>query len=92
MALRMAIGVIAIALPFVLALSWWRDILIGGVHYSFAAALFGTLAYISLVPLTKKSANPTLRKVAIVAFGMSWLTKGEAILGDQLPATVPTTT
>lgn len=205
LALRMAIGVIAIALPFVLALAWatvqgagiepsisayyhtgmrdvfvgalcaigvflwsyrgydrrddritnlaavcaigvaWfpttpvvitspRDTLVGGFHYAFAAVLFGTLAYISLVLFTKKAAQPTRRKeqrnqiyrtcgvvilaciagiavialtpadsqvhtlspvfwleaAAIVAFGLSWLTKGEAILGDEAAAFAPT--
>lgn len=208
MALRKAIGMIAVALPFVLAVGWafrsgfgiersissyyhtgvrdifvgalcaigvflwtyrgydWRDELasnfaalcafgvalfpttpdfdptsqekvVGALHYGFAAALFGTLAYFCLALFTKKSAHPTHKKeqrnkvyvtcgivilscmaliaviallpaespiksyspvfwlesAAIVAFGMSWLTKGEAILADEglevKPATVP---
>jgi hypothetical protein len=103
--------------------------LIGGVHLTFAASLFLTLAYFSLCLFTKMDPNkpPTPQKlkrnrvyrisgyvmlacialivvaalppvkamveqlaprfwleaIAIVAFGISWLTKGEAILKDQ---------
>ena len=106
-----------------------RDKLIGGLHLSFAALLFLTLAYFSLALFTKTAPgkNPTRRKLqrntlyricgytilacifliavvalppvktlvesltpvfwleslAIVAFGVSWLTKGETILKDQ---------
>ena len=103
--------------------------LIGGVHLTFAALLFLTLAYFSLKLFTQTDPNkpPTPQKlqrnvvykisgyiilacialivvaalppikamveqlaprfwleaIAIVAFGISWLTKGEAILKDQ---------
>ena len=106
-----------------------RDKLIGAVHLSFAALLFLTLAYFSIVLFTKTASgkNPTPQKrkrntvyrisgyailacillialvslpsiqplvarlapkfwleaVAIVAFGVSWLVKGETILKDQ---------
>lgn len=103
--------------------------LVGGVHLTFAALLFLTLAYFSLKLFTETDPNkpPTPQKlqrnkvyrvsgyimlacialiavaalppikamvqqlaprfwleaIAIVAFGVSWLTKGEAILKDQ---------
>jgi hypothetical protein len=103
--------------------------LIGGVHLTFAALLFLTLAYFSLMLFTETNPNKTptrqklkrnvvyrvsgyimlacialiavaalppiramverfeprfwLEAIAIVAFGVSWLTKGEAILKDQ---------
>jgi hypothetical protein len=103
--------------------------LIGGVHLTFAALLFLTLAYFSLMLFTETDpyTPPTRQKlqrnvvyrasgyimlacialiavaalppikamvekldprfwleaIAIVAFGISWLTKGEAILKDQ---------
>jgi hypothetical protein len=103
--------------------------LIGGVHLTFAALLFLTLAYFSLMLFTETDPNKTptrqklkrnvvyrvsgyimlacialiavaalppikamverfeprfwLESIAIVAFGISWLTKGEAILKDQ---------
>src|SRR5712692_2392141 len=106
-----------------------QDKLIGSLHLSFAALLFLTLAYFSLVLFTKTAPDktPTPRKLqrntvyrvcgytiltcillivvvaltsvrtlverltpvfwleslAIVAFGASWLTKGETILKDQ---------
>lgn len=110
--------------------------LIGGVHLTFAALLFLTLAYISLKLFTQTDPNkaPTRQKlqrnkvyrvsgyimlacialivvaalppinamvkqlsprfwleaIAIVAFGVSWLTKGEAILKDQeTPSAAP---
>jgi hypothetical protein len=105
------------------------ETLIGGIHLTFAALLFLTLAYISrfLFTETDPSKTPTRQKqqrnviyrvsgyiilacialivvaalppikamveqlaprfwleaIAIVAFGISWLTKGEAILKDQ---------
>jgi hypothetical protein len=105
------------------------ETLIGGIHLTFAALLFLTLAYISLHLFTKTDPDkpPTRQKlqrnvvyrisgyvmlacialivvaalppiramveqfsprfwleaIAIVAFGISWLTKGEAILKDQ---------
>jgi hypothetical protein len=112
--------------------------LIGGVHLTFAALLFLTLAYFSLCLFTKTDPNkpPTRQKlkrnvvysvsgyvmlacialivvaalppikamveqltprfwleaIAIVAFGISWLTKGEAILKDQeTPRAAPQT-
>ena len=110
--------------------------LIGGVHLTFAALLFLTLAYVSLKLFTMTDPNkaPTRQKlqrnvvyrvsgyimlacialivvaalppikamveqlaprfwleaIAIVAFGVSWLTKGEAILKDQeTPSVAP---
>jgi hypothetical protein len=103
--------------------------LIGGIHLTFAALLFLTLAYFSLMLFTETDPNKTptrqklkrnvvyrvsgyimlacialiavaalppikslverfeprfwLESIAIVAFGISWLTKGEAILKDQ---------
>lgn len=106
-----------------------RDKLIGGLHVSFAALFFLTLAFFSLVLFTKTdpTKRPTVQKrqrnvvytvcgytilacialvaavsqlsadspvrsldpvfwlesVAVLAFGASWLTKGEAILRDQ---------
>lgn len=105
-----------------------REKLIGTLHWSFAALLFLTLAYFSIVLFTESDKqNPTRQKlhrnkvyrvsgytilasillvavtqipavkalvepltpvfwlesVAIIAFGVSWLTKGEAILKDQ---------
>jgi len=112
--------------------------LIGGVHLTFAALLFLTLAYFSRFLFTKTDPNkpPTPQKlkrnrvyrfsgyvilacialiavaalppikamveqlkprfwleaIAIVAFGVSWLTKGEAILKDQeAPSAAPQT-
>ena len=112
--------------------------LIGGVHLTFAALLFLTLAYVSLKLFTQTDPNkaPTRQKlqrnkvyrvsgyvmlacialivvaalppikamveqlsprfwleaIAIVAFGVSWLTKGEAILKDQeAPSAAPQT-
>jgi len=112
--------------------------LIGGIHLTFAALLFLTLACISLFLFTKMDPikPPTPRKltrnrvyrisgyimlacialiavaalppikamveqfsprfwleaIAIVAFGISWLTKGEAILKDQVtPSAAPQT-
>jgi hypothetical protein len=111
---------------------------IGGVHLTFAALLFLTLAYVSLMLFTETDPNkaPTPQKlkrnvvyqisgyimlacialivvaalppikamveqfsprfwleaIAIVAFGVSWLTKGEAILKDQeTPSAAPQT-
>ena len=110
--------------------------LIGGVHLTFAALLFLTLAYVSLMLFTETDPNKTptrqklqrnvvyrvsgyimlacialiavaalppikamveqlaprfwLEAIAIVAFGVSWLTKGEAILKDQeTPSAAP---
>jgi hypothetical protein len=106
-----------------------REKLIGGLHHSFAALFFLTLAYFSLILFRKTdpSRRPTRRKemrnvvytvcgytilaslalialvallpddiplktldpvfwleaVAVVAFGVSWLVKGEAILKDD---------
>ena len=112
--------------------------LIGGVHLTFAALLFLTLAYFSLKLFTQTDPNKTptpqklqrnviyrvsgyimlacialivvaalppvkamleqfaprfwLEAIAIVAFGISWLTKGEAILKDQVtPSAAPQT-
>ena len=112
--------------------------LIGGVHLTFAALLFLTLAYFSLCLFTRTDPKktPTPRKlqrnriyrisgyiilacialivvaalppikamveqlaprfwleaIATVAFGVSWLTKGEAILKDQVtPSVAPQT-
>jgi len=105
------------------------QLLVGKLHFGFAAGLFLVLAFFSLVLFRKTdpSASPTPRKLqrnvvytvcgyvilacialaagvslfaddspikrlrpvfwleatAIVAFGVSWLTKGEAILGDR---------
>lgn len=105
------------------------QLLVGKLHFGFAAGLFLVLAFFSLVLFRKTdpSAPPTPRKLqrnvvytvcgyailacialaavaslfaddspvqrlrpvfwleatAIVAFGVSWLTKGEAILGDR---------
>lgn len=106
-------------------------VLIGGVHFGFAALFFGTLIYFCMFVFTKTDprVKPTRRKLernrlyrgcgyimalcmllalvyyllpdgaaasiaqykpvywleaaAIVAFGVSWLTKGEAILRDE---------
>jgi len=110
--------------------------LIGGIHLTFAALLFLTLACISLFLFIKTDPNKTptpqklkrnrvyrfsgyvilacialivvaalppikamveqlkprfwLEAIAIVAFGVSWLTKGEAILKDQeAPSAAP---
>ena len=110
--------------------------LIGGIHLTFAALLFLTLAYFSLklFTMTDPQKPPTRQKlqrnvvyrvsgyvilacialivvaalppikamverleprfwleaIAIVAFGVSWLTKGEAILKDQeVPSAAP---
>ena len=106
-----------------------QDRLIGGLHLLFAASLFLTLAFFSLVLFRKTDPTkpPTRRKlqrnkvyttcgytilacialvpvaalllgntavkdlepifwlesIAVVAFGISWLTKGEAILKDE---------
>jgi hypothetical protein len=112
--------------------------LIGGIHLTFAALLFLTLAYFSLKLFIKTDPNKTpsrqklkrnrvyrisgyvilacialivvaavppikamveqlkprfwLEAIAIVAFGVSWLTKGEAILKDQeTPSAAPQT-
>jgi len=112
------------------------EMLIGGVHLTFAALLFLTLAYFSLklFTMTDPEKPPTRQKlqrnvvyrvsgyvilacialivvaalppikamverleprfwleaIAIVAFGVSWLTKGEAILKDQeVPSAAP---
>jgi hypothetical protein len=112
--------------------------LIGGIHLTFAALLFLTLAYVSLKLFTQTDPNkpPTPQKmqrnrvyrisgyvmlacialiavaalppikamveqfaprfwleaIAIVAFGISWLTKGEMILKDQeTPSAAPQT-
>jgi hypothetical protein len=104
-------------------------VVIGHIHFAFAALLFGTLIYFCLVLFTKTNPRkkPTRRKlqrnivykvcgyvmsacivltivsqipsvalalraydpiywlesIAIVSFGISWLTKGEAILKDE---------
>jgi hypothetical protein len=110
--------------------------LIGGIHLTFAASLFLTLAYFSIKLFTETDPNkpPTRQKlqrnivyrvsgyiilasialiavaalppinamvkqleprfwleaIAIVAFGVSWLTKGETILKDQeTPSAAP---
>jgi hypothetical protein len=112
--------------------------LIGGIHLTFAALLFLTLAYFSIKLFTETDPNKTptrqklqrnvvyrvsgyimlacialivvaalppikamveqlkprfwLEAIAIVAFGISWLTKGEAILKDQeIPRAAPQT-
>jgi len=112
--------------------------LIGGIHLTFAALLFLTLAYFSIKLFTETDPNKTptrqklqrnvvyrvsgyimlacialivvaalppikamveqlkprfwLEAIAIVAFGISWLTKGEAILKDQeVPSAAPQT-
>jgi hypothetical protein len=112
--------------------------LIGGVHLTFAALLFLTLAYVSIKLFTETAPDKTptpqklqrnviyrisgyvmlacialivvaalppikamvaqlaprfwLEAIAIVAFGISWLTKGEAILKDQeTPRAAPQT-
>lgn len=116
-------------LPPALPLATPDQKLIGGVHLTFAALLFLTLAYVSLMLFTETDPNKTptrqklqrnvayrvsgyimlacialiavaalppikamverfaprfwLEGIAIVAFGVSWLTKGEAILKDQ---------
>lgn len=123
-------------LPPALPLATPDQKLIGGIHLTFAALLFLTLAYISrcLFTETDPKKPPTRQKlqrnvvyrvsgyimlacialiavaalppikamveqfaprfwleaIAIVAFGVSWLTKGEAILKDQeTPSVAP---
>jgi len=67
------------------------DQIIGGLHITFAAVFFLMLAFFCLVlfPKTDK-AHPTQRKIqrnrAYLAYGVAWLTKGEAILRDLSPA------
>ena len=76
-----------------------RDKIIGALHLLFAACLFLTLAFFSLVLFRKtdptrafvssdspvKRLDPVfwLEATAIVAFGVSWFTKGEAIRKDE---------
>jgi hypothetical protein len=128
LACAFAVGVALLpTTPYAYATS--RDRLVGGVHLSFAALLYLTLAYFSLALFTKTASDkhPTRRKlrrntvyrvcgyailacifsiavvaippvkllterltpvfwlesIATVAFGVSWLTKGETILRDQ---------
>ena len=64
----------------------WRNMVYRICGYVMAACMLGILA-ISLIPGAREASQAFapvfwLEGIAVIAFGTSWLTKGEAILGD----------